>query len=340
MRIAIANDGLVAAEALRRVVATVPDYELAWIAYDGMEAVVKCAIDPPDLILMDLVMPTLDGVEATRRIMAQSPCAVLMVTAGVHRLRSEIFAAMGYGALDVVHTPILGSDRESEGSLRLLAKIATIRKLLGKSRCKVTQSPPPPVPLSRGSRSSSLVVIGASTGGPQAIATILAALPTHFPAAIVIVQHIDAQFAPGLADWLNQQSRLPVQLVTPGYPPQPGRVWLAGTDQHLMMRSQQLLSYTPPPQHSIYHPSIDVFFQSVAQHWIGQGIGVLLTGMGKDGAVGLGALRSAGWLTIAQDQRSSVVYGMPKVAAELGSASQVLPIQNIGAVLTQRLSLS
>ncbi|HEY9617013.1 MAG TPA: chemotaxis response regulator protein-glutamate methylesterase [Microcoleaceae cyanobacterium] len=340
MRIAIANDGLVAAEALRRVVATVPEYELAWIAYDGMEAVVKCAIDPPDLILMDLLMPTMNGVEATRRIMAQSPCAVLMVTAGVHRLRAEIFEAMGYGALDVVNTPTLGNERDSEGSLRLLAKIATIRKLLGKSRCKSVQPTLPQLPLSRRSQSSALVVIGASTGGPQAIATILAQLPTNFPGAIVIVQHIDAQFAPGLAEWLNHQSRLPVQLVTPGYPPQPGRVWLAGTDHHLIMRSQHVLSYTQQPHQSFYHPSIDVFFHSVAQHWIGQGIGMLLTGMGRDGATGLGALRSAGWLTIAQDQASSVVYGMPKVAAELGSASHILPIQSIGAVLTQRLSLS
>lgn len=331
MRIAIANDSVIAVEALRRIVVTTTEYELAWVAYDGAEAVSKCAVDTPDLILMDLLMPVMDGVEATRRIMAQFPCAILMVTASVNGLAAKVFEAMGYGALDAVNTPIWGKGEQAQGSAGLLKKIATIAKLIGKSPRRSRQSSmlssrPSPTP-----KLSPLVVIGASTGGPQALATILSQLPMDFPAAVVIVQHVDAQFAPNLAEWLNQQTPLPVALATPGYQPEAGKVWLAGTNQHLVMRSNFTLGYTIEPQNSSYCPSVNTFFKSVAAHWGKQGIGILLTGMGRDGAEGLVALRAMGWQTIAQDQATCVVYGMPKAAVELGAASQVLPITAIAA---------
>jgi two-component system response regulator WspF len=153
----------------------------------------------------------------------------------------------------------------------------------------------------------------------------------------VIVQHVDAQFAPGLVDWLNEQTALPVELAMAGCPVEGGKVLVAGTNDHLVLQSNLTLTYTEEPRDYPYRPSVDVFFSSIADCWPGKGIGVLLTGMGRDGAQGLMSLRSASWHTIAQDRATSVVYGMPKAAAELGAAVQILPIQAIGSILIEKL---
>jgi CheY-like chemotaxis protein len=210
LRIAIVNDRPIAIEALRRVIVSVPHYTIAWIAESGTEAVTQAAIDRPDIILMDLLMPGLNGVEATRQIMAQSPCAILLVTGTVSSLGGLVFEAMGYGALDAVNTPILGRQGQAENGSELLRKIDTIARLIGKSSRSVFtpiphRSVPPP-----------LIIIGASTGGPQVLRSILKQFPAQFPAAIVIIQHIDAQFAPGFVDWLNQQIPLPAQIARTG----------------------------------------------------------------------------------------------------------------------------
>ena len=334
MRIAIVNDLLIAIEALRRVIASVPAYEIAWIARTGQEAVAKAIADSPDLILMDLVMPDMGGVEATRHIMRQSPCAILLVTATVTGHGSMVFEAMGYGALDVVNTPVLGTHQTAGGGTELLAKIAMIGKLISKGpdRRLLQQSVDPkpgvgPLPF--------LAVIGASTGGPQALKTIFTQLSSRFTGAIAVVQHVDAQFAPGLVEWLNQHSTIPIQLATAGCRLTPGQIVFAGTDQHLILQPNLTLAYTPEPQQSFYHPSVDVFFKSVAAYWPQPGVGVLLTGMGRDGAQGLMALRTAGWQTLAQNQESCVVYGMPKAAIELGAAIKTLPIDAIATTLAK-----
>ena len=163
-------------------------------------------------------------------------------------------------------------------------------------------------------------MIGASAGGPSAVATILRQLPTDFPAGIVIVQHIDGLFAPTMAKWLNGQSHLPVRIAQDGECPQERTVLMAGSNDHLALRPSRVLTYTAEPTATHYRPSIDVFFQSVRRHWTGPTVGVLLTGMGKDGAAGLKALRDAGALTLTQDRATSVVYGMPKAAAALNAA--------------------
>ncbi len=305
-----------AVEALRRVVVKIPDCKLAWVAYDGVEAVNKCAADTPDLILMDVLMPSMDGVEATRHIMSESPCAIVMVTASVNRYAAKVFEAMGYGALDAVNTPVFGDDG-------LLNKIATIARLIGKSSHQ--RSPP----VHRPESLPPLIVMGASTGGPQALTTILSQFPPDFPAAVVIVQHIDAQFVQGFATWLNEQIPMPVQLAIADAIPQPGKILVASTNLHLVMRPDLTLGYDKEPLNFSSRPSVDVFFTSVAKHWTGKGIGVLLTGMGGDGAQGLKRLREVGWHTIAQDRKTCVVYGMPKVAVELGSAVEVLPVEAI-----------
>jgi two-component system response regulator WspF len=308
---------------------------------DGMETVTKCAMDTPDLILMDLIMPSMDGVEATKQIMSQSPCAILMVTASVKGNAAKVFAAMGYGALDAVNTPILGLTGQSAGGMNLLRKIATIAKLIGKSDRNQAHNSPSvcqPQPQSF-SHLPPIIAIGASAGGPQTLVTLLGYFPPDLKATVVIVQHMDAQFAPNLATWLNQQSPLPVTMARNGSPLEGGKVLLAGTNDHLVLGADRALHYTPHPEDYVYRPSVDVLFDSLVQNWSGKGVAVLLTGMGRDGARGLLALRSAGWHTIAQDQATSVVYGMPKVAAEIGAAVQILPLESIAAACTINLGL-
>jgi chemotaxis response regulator CheB len=183
----------------------------------------------------------------------------------------------------------------------------------------------------------SLVAIGASAGGPSALVKMLSALPGDFPAAIVIVQHLDEQFAAGMADWLGEHSRLPVRIVVEGDRPEPGAVLLAATNDHMVLTSPDRLGYTPIPRDYPYRPSIDVFFKSIDRFRAGEVVGVLLTGMGRDGAKGLKALRESGRWTIAQDQQTSAVYGMPKAAAALNAAADILPIDRIAPRLIELL---
>ncbi|MEO1395100.1 MAG: chemotaxis-specific protein-glutamate methyltransferase CheB [Cyanobacteria bacterium J06634_5] len=347
IRVAIANDTIIALEALRRVIATDPSYELIWTAKNGAEAIQQCQQDCPDLLLMDLLMPDVSGVEATRQIMQRSPCGILIVTASVRRNTAKVFEAMGYGALDVVRTPTLnpvsGSGLGSaQGALPaaaqpLLAKMATVAKFLGKS----TRQTSVRSPLSSSTVSSvkaPLIAMGASTGGPKAIANVLSRLPADFNSAIVVVQHIDQQFAEGLADWLNQQTPLRVKLANSGAQPEVGTVLVAKARQHLAMQPDGQLAYVPATSASdYYYPSVDVFFQSLAEHWPRRGKAILLTGMGRDGAAGLGRLRAAGWETIAESEETCVVYGMPRAAIEQGAACRVLPLEKIADAIAYGL---
>ncbi|MET0427594.1 MAG: chemotaxis response regulator protein-glutamate methylesterase [Microvirga sp.] len=333
MRIGIVNDMMVATEALRRVVAMAPEHQVAWTAQDGAEAVRRCAADRPDLILMDLIMPGMDGVEATRLIMASTPCAILIVTASVDRNAARTFAAMGHGALDAVDLPMLGSGNHALSAQPLLTKISSLSRLVG--------DPSITTPLRRVSgRLPPLLAIGASAGGPAALSAVLLDLPRDFPAGVVIIQHVDERFAAGMADWLNQHSALPVRLATEGDQLVAGQVLLAGTGDHLVFKSAERLGYTQNPADEIYRPSVDVFFHSVCRWWQERAVGVLLTGMGSDGAIGLKALRDQGHHTIAQDSATSAVYGMPKAAAALSAAVEILPLGSIAPRLATLVSSS
>lgn len=339
MRLALVNDLPMAIEAMRRVLAAAPQHTIVWTAANGAEAVEKCAAVRPDLILMDLIMPVLDGVEATRRIMRATPCAILVVTATVDGNSGRTFDALGAGALDAVNTPTLAGPAAAANARALLAKIAMLGRLIGQAGSQ-TSAPFPP----RASASSAvspgkkwLFAIGASAGGPAALAEVLKSLPTSLPAAVVIVQHLDESFSAGLADWLGKQGHLPVRLAREGDTPEPGLVLLPGRADHLVLNSSGRLNYTPHPAEYAYRPSVDVFFESVAQHWKTEAVGVILTGMGRDGARGLRKMRDAGFPTIAQDKATCAVYGMPKAAAEAGAAAQILPLDRIGPTLRQLL---
>ncbi len=335
MKIGIVNDSIMAAEILRRIVEAEPSLEVMWIAENGFQAVQNCRDSRPDLILMDLIMPVMDGVEATRRITRDTPCAILVVTSSVNNNASLVFEAMGAGAMDAVATPVLGDEGIGREAVDLLHKIRIIARLINcplelilsenKKRLDYDNSDP-------------LVVIGASTGGPPALAAILADLPGSCNIPVVVIQHMDKKFTPGLVSWLNQQVELPVQLINEGDLPQNGVVMLPNTNVHLLMTRQGRFSYSIEPEDNFYHPSVDVFFETLAANWQGKIIAVLLTGMGRDGARGLLTIKNKGGYTIAQDQESSVVYGMPKAAAEINAACEILPMKEIGARIRQLLA--
>jgi len=334
MRIAIANDMALAVESLRRILSNSGAHEIAWIARDGAEAVKRCSEDCPDLILMDLIMPVMDGAEATRRIMSATPCPILVVTSSVGGNADMVFEAMGAGALDAVRTPILAQQGE-EGAAGLLAKIDTIEKLTRPSsprRWNVKAGE------SKGGQENDcdLLAIGSSTGGPRALATILSTLPRDFSAGIVIIQHVDCQFATELAAWLNEQSHLQVRVARNGDRPTPGTALIAATNDHLIVDIFHRLSYSEEPREMAYRPSVDVFFESVAARWTGEVVGVLLTGMGRDGGMGLLKLREKGCHTIAEHQSTCAVYGMPKAAVQLNAAVEVLPVDDIASSLLRR----
>lgn len=338
MRIAIVNDLKLACEALRRAIVADGRHQVAWTATGGAEAISLASRDRPDLILMDMIMPGIDGVQATRQIMLQSPCPILVVTSTVSGNISKVFDALSNGALDAVETPSIGPQGELLGSSALLKKIDCLEHLYDR----------PPVPtgpirvsgseLAAGAQPSArLVLLGASTGGPRVLAEILSQLPRDLTVPIVVAQHIDAGYVAGLAKWLADQAKLPVEVALSGSELRSGHVYLAASQHHLAVRSDRRLQYVSEPSGSWYHPSVDVLFSTAARHWPQPGIAALLTGMGRDGASGLADLRRAGWTTIAQDQATSVVWGMPKAAFDLGAAEFVLPSSRIAAHIVSDL---
>jgi two-component system response regulator WspF len=331
MRIGIVNDMTLAREVLRRIIAESPSHVVAWTADDGSSAIECARRDLPDLILMDLFMPRVDGVEATRKIMAERPCAILIVTATVSGHLSKVYEAMGYGALDAVDTPVLSGSNDN--SSVLLQKINTIGLLVGKVPGTLDVSSGIITAAAPGEDRHPLVLLGSSTGGPSALAEILGHFPKDWNATTVIVQHVDATFAPGLATWLGERTGHRLSLVASGVAPEPGRIYLAATNDHVILQRDGRFGETADPIELSYRPSVDVLFRSARRHWPRPGVAALLTGMGRDGASGLLELRRHGWYTIAQEVSTCVVGGMPKAAIELDAAVKILPLPRIGRAI-------
>lgn len=327
IRVLVADDSELFRELLARVIASEPGFEVAALAADGNAAARLAQGLRPDVITMDLAMPDADGFSGIARIMAETPTPILVLTA--NREEAVGFRALSLGALDILEKPHARTDLEDYGRvlrsrLRLLAGVKVIRHLRGLREART----PAPRPGGR----ADLVAVGASLGGPRALATLLRALPGDFPAPIAVVQHIADGFTEGLAAWLATESRLDVREARDGEPLAPGRVLIAPSGRHLVVaEGMARLSDAPPVD--TFRPSVTPLFASAARSYGARACGVLLTGMGRDGAEGLRVLREAGGPTIAQDEATSAVFGMPKAAIELGAVERVLPLDEIARAL-------
>ena len=321
MRIGIVDEPR-RAELLKLAILLGGDHEVSWLADSERALEERAAADVPDLVLVNVDLPLVDGLAATRRLVRDARTAVLVTVAG-HADPGRVFEAIGHGALDAVSLHDAAFP-EAMAAL-LLPKVAAIARWIGKS----PQPASPLAPIADDLGCHRLIAIGASAGGPAALSVVLGGLPRTLPAAVVVVQHLGEDFTVGVAEWLQRGTRLDVRVAREGDRLTAGTVLVAGGNDHLIFKTSGKLGYTPEPRDKIYRPSIDVFFQSVCRLWRGSAVGVLLTGMGRDGAQGLQTIRAQGHHTIAQDEATSAVYGMPKAAAALNAAVDILPLDQI-----------
>ncbi len=329
IRVLVADDSELFRELLSRVVAAEAGFEVVGVAENGNVAAALAKSLRPDVITMDLHMPDADGFSGIARIMAETPTPILVLTA--NREEAVGFRALSLGALDILEKPRSSTDLDEYGQLlrsrlRLLAGVKVIRHLRG-LRERAQPSP-------RATARSEIVVIGASLGGPRALATLLRGLPASFPSPIAIVQHIADGFTEGLANWLGSESRLAVSEAREGEALRPGRVVLAPTGRHLLV-GDGIVRLSDAPPVDTFKPSVTPLFLSAARAYGQRVCGVILTGMGRDGAEGLRAIKSMGGPTLAQDEGSSAVFGMPRAAIELGAVDRVLPIEDIAKALVE-----
>lgn len=332
MKVAIISDSVSVVENLCRALQGGSKHEFLWVALSATEALERYTTSKPDVLLLDIMVQQGSGVRITEKIMQVQPCPILIVSENVLEQAGLVFEAMGAGALDAVDVPSDQGNGSKIGLNQFLQKLDMIDKLTRYARVGLGLLDTVITPVST-NPNLPIVVIGASSGGPQALAEIMGRLPATFSAAFVVVQHVDGRFARELATWLAGRTPLMVRTASVGDVPVAGHVLIAETNDHLIMDAKGQLSYQSYPEENVYRPSVDVFFESVAEHWRGDVAGVLLTGMGDDGARGLFTLRSHGHLTIAQDEATSAVYGMPKAARALRAAVKVLPLWGISAEL-------
>jgi two-component system chemotaxis response regulator CheB len=337
IRVLVVEDSPVARELLVYLLNSDPGIQVVGTANNGEEAVQAVASKRPDIITMDFHMPKLDGLGATRKIMAANPTPIVVVSGS--SVASLAFKAIEAGALAVVERPqgIGHPNHEATTAqllqtVKLMAEVPVVRRWIRREPQELPPAPPlardaPPLARVR------IVAIGASTGGPPVLQKMLAALPADLPVPVLIVQHISPGFAEGLVEWLRETSALPVHLASHGVFALPGNVYLAPDGFHMSIGNDGRLSLTSEPAVNGHRPSVAHLFSSVAKAYGAQAVGVLLTGMGKDGAEELKLMKDAGAITIAQDKCSSIVHGMPGEAILLGGATYVVHADQLATML-------
>lgn len=347
IKVLVVDDSPVAREFLTHVINSAPDMHVVGTARDGVEAVDAVTRWNPDIVTMDIIMPRMDGTQAIERIMQTAPRPIVVVTGNT--ITEEVratFQSLDSGALALVPRPnALTSDRgqaDAENlvsTLRLMSEIRVVRRIPRRSPQRPAVFPRAEAAggKSQTSRLFRVVAMGASTGGPSALKTIIGALPRTFPVPILVVQHIAPGFVDGFVSWLAENTAVSVGIATHGEPLAPGRVYVAPDGLHLGVGREacvELVASAAIRQPGGLCPSVSHLFESVERVYGSQALAVLLTGMGRDGADGLLKLKGAGAITVAQDKESSVVHGMPAEAIALGAAEWVLPPARIADLLT------
>ena len=304
-------------------------FSICWTSTTAQDALLQHSKDSPDLLLVQLELNEMKGSDLIKQIMSSTNSTIIAISNSVKNNPGSVFEAMSAGALDAFSEP---STSQPESITELKVKISNIKKLHDsahkikkpKSKQTITETP--------------MVAIGSSTGGPAALMTILKELPPNSNAIFVIIQHMDNEFSQGMADWLNEHTDIHVQIAKDHTTPEAGQVYMAGTNDHLIINEAGLFQYTKDPEDYPYRPSVDAFFESAVTHWPNKLIGVLLTGMGRDGANVLLSFYNRGMHTIAQDENSCAVYGMPKAACEVGAVNKVLDINDIAREIIINIS--
>ena len=342
INVLVAEDSTVTRMFLVHLLESDPRIRVIGAVGDGQAALDFVTKNKPDVVLMDIHMPRMDGFEATRRIMETQPVPIVICSATA-RARDVVitFQAMEAGAIACVEKPLGREHRDFEAiaahlleTVKLMSEVKVVRRT-GRLRPAPLPAahPAPAAQWQRAPAEIKLIGIGASTGGPPVLQTILAGLPKDFPAPVLVVQHIAHGFLTGMAEWLNQTTGLQIQLASYGTTPLPGHVYLAPDDFHMGVSAGGAIVLTREEPENHLRPAVSFLFRSLAEAYGPNALGVLLTGMGKDGAAELKLMRDKGAITIAQDRESSVVHGMPGEAIALGGATQVLPADKIAAAL-------
>ena len=336
IKVLVVEDSVVVRELLVRILESDPAIQVVGFASDGAQAITALAELKPDVVTMDIHMPRMDGYEATRRIMEKSPVPIVIVSASCDPTDvKESFRALEAGAVALLEKPpgpgAPGYESAARKLIETVKAMSEVRVIKRWSRERMAAAPAPRAHIARGE--IEVVAIGASTGGPPALNTILTALPKPFPAPIVIVQHIAGGFVKGLADWLAQCAGIPVHLAREGEILLPGNVYLAPDDCHMRFTKRGRISCAADEPENGLRPAVSCLFRSVAEVFGKRAVGVLLTGMGRDGADELKLMRDRGAVTIAQDKASSVVHGMPGAAVELDAAMHICAPAEIAALL-------
>lgn len=365
IRVVIIDDSALMRRMISTMLAHDPAIQVIGEARDGHEGIRVVEALRPDLVTMDVLMPGLDGLATTEHLMAYCPTPILVLTGSLTSGEVDItFKMLGAGALEVVEKPsgsnpalIERATRDLIRRIKVLARVKVVTHLRGRRRMHDSSSLPsagqrairapesvavPPVPQELSVARPMLVkpalfpliVMGASTGGPRVIHRILTDLPANLPAAVLVVQHIAEGFSNGMVEWLQGASSLPVTLATEGLPIRPGTVLVAPDQRDIMITPERSVHLTKSPL-LIQRPSIDIAMQAAAEVFTNYAIGVLLTGMGRDGAFGLLAIRRRGGHTITQDEQSCSIFGMPKAAIQLAAADEILSPEHIAVRLTE-----
>lgn len=344
LRVLVVEDSITVRKRLCEVLSADPEIEVVGEAVNGQEATALCMTLRPDVLTMDMMLPVMSGLAATEYIMAHCPTPILVVSAVNRDELFKTFDALAAGAVDFLEKP-KGDDADDQqwaqrlvSSVKLVAKIRVITHLRAKlpSATRVAQATD--VHQALASAPCELIALGASTGGPGALAEVLRALPCPLPVPVLVVQHISDDFGVAFPDWLATQTTHPTRYAREGEPlyKAKGSVVLAPPSRHLIVKGGYLHLVDEAPRHSC-RPSIDCLFESIAHDGASTTTACLLTGMGRDGASGMLDIRRAGGHTIAQDEATSVIYGMPREAVRLGAVEHTLPLYEIGPMLAAAL---